>query len=146
MDIISAILAVLALALSAYTYFAHDRRLKKQEQKLNEYQLRSLAQIEEENKKADIRAKAVKYKSGNRMLYISNEGRAKAKNLKVEIPDAEQVYASRPDFPLIYEELLPGASREVLLLLSEGDDELTLSYEWEDDFKRDNRESQTIDL
>ncbi len=146
MDIISVILAVLALTLSAYTYFAHDRRLKKQEQQLNEHQLRSLAQNEEENKKAVIRAKAVKYKSGNRTLYIYNEGKAKARNLKVVMPDAEQVFASRPNFPLSYEELLPGASREVLLHLSEGDDELTLSYEWADDFKRVNKESQTIDL
>lgn len=146
MDIVSVILAVFALALSAYTYFAHDRRLKKQEQRLNEYQLRSLAQSEEENKKAVIRAKTVKYKSGNRMLFICNEGKSKARNLKVEMPDAEQVYASRPAFPLSYEELLPGANREVLLHLSEGDDELTLSYEWADDFKRDNKESQTIDL
>ena len=146
MEILSVIVAVLALVLSCYTFFAHDRRLKKQEKLLNEYQLRSLAQSEEDNKKAIIRAKAVKYKSGNRTLYICNEGKSKARNLKVEMPDAEQVYASRPDFPLNYDELLPGAYREVTLLLSEGDDELTLNYEWEDDFCKDNKESQTIDL
>ena len=146
MDVMSILLAALALAFSCYTFFAHDRRLKKQENLLNEYQIRSLAQSEEENKKAIIRAKAVKYKSGNRTLYINNEGKAKARNLKVEMPDSEQVYASRPDFPLSYVELLPGASREVTLLLSEGDDELTLVYEWDDDYSKDNRESQTIDL
>ena len=66
MEIHSVILAALAFGFSIYTFFAHDRRLKKQENLLNEYQLRSLAQNEEENKKAIIRAKAVKYKSGNR--------------------------------------------------------------------------------
>src|SRR5574344_1630052 len=132
MDIFSIIIATLALALSCYTFFAHDRRLKKQEKLLNEYQLRSLAQSEEDNKKAILRAKAGKYKRGNRMLYIYNEGRAKARNIKVEMPDAEQVCASRPDFPLNYDALLPGAYREVTLLLSEGDEELTLNYKWDD--------------
>lgn len=146
MEIISIILAAMALAFSCYTFFVHDRRLKKQEKVLNEYQLRSLAQSEEESKKAVIRAKAVKYKGGNRTLYIYNEGKAKARNIKVEMPNSDQVSSSIPNFPLNYEELLPGASREVTLLLSEGDDVLTLTYEWEDDFSNDNTEKQTIDL
>lgn len=146
MEILSIIFAALSLVFSCYTFFAHDRRLKKQEKQLNEYQLRSLAQSEDESKKAIIRAKAIKYKSGNRTLYIYNEGKAKARNLKVEMPDAKQVYASRPDFPLRYDELLPKASREVTLLLSEGDNVLTLAYEWEDNYSRENKECQTIDL
>ena len=57
-----------------------------------------MAQGEEENKKAVIRAKAVKYNSGNRTLYICNDGKAIAKNLKVEMPDAEHVFASKRFF------------------------------------------------
>ena len=146
MELLSLILAAFALAFSCYTFFAHDRRLKKQEKLLNDYQLRSLAQAEDENKKAVIRAKAVKYKSGNRTLYIYNEGKAKARNINVEMPDAEQVDASNPEFPLHYDELLPGAYRDVNLFLSEGDDELTLTYGWEDNYSTDNIETQTIDL
>ena len=41
---------------------------------------------------------------------------------------------------------LPDAYREVTLLLSEGDDELTLNYKWEDDYSKENKETQTIDL
>lgn len=146
MDMISIIIAALALAFSCYTFFAHDRRLKKQEQLLNEYQLRLMAQSEEENKKAVIRAKSVKYTGGKRTLYIYNTGKSKARNLKVDMLDNEQVVASRPDLPQTYEELLPDASREILLLLTEGDDEITLTFEWEDDFSKDNKERQTIDL
>lgn len=51
-----------------------------------------------------------------------------------------------PVFPLCYKELLPDAYREVTLLLSEGDDELTLKYKWEDDYSKENKETQTIDL
>ncbi len=146
MEVLSILLAIFAFGFSLYTFFAHDIRLKKQEKLLNEYQLRSMAQSEKENKKAIIRAKTVKYNSGNRTLYIYNTGKAKARKLKVEMPDGAQVYASRPVFPIIYDELLPGASREVILLLSEGDDELTLIFEWEDDYSKDNKEHQTIDL
>lgn len=143
---ISIIIAALALAFSCYTFFAHDRRLKKQEQLLNEYQLRLMAQSEEENKKAIIRAKSVKYTGGKRTLYIYNTGKAKASNLKVDMIEDEQVIASKPNLPLTYEELLPDASREILLLLTEGDDEITLVFEWEDDYSKINKESQTIDL
>lgn len=146
MNIISIIVAILALVFSCYTFFAHDRRLKQQEKLINEYQLRSMLQGEEENKKAIIRAKSVKYTSGKRTLCIFNIGKAKARNLKVDMHDDEQVVASRPELPQTYEELLPDASREILLLLSEGDDEITLTFEWEDDFRSDNKESQTIDL
>ena len=146
MDMISIIIAALALAFSCYTFFAHDRRLKKQEQLLNEYQLRLMAQSEEENKKAIIRAKSVKYTGGKRTLYIYNTGKAKASNLKVDMIEDEQVIASKPNLPQTYEELLPDASREILLLLTEGDDEITLVFEWEDDYSKINKESQTIDL
>ena len=146
MDMISIIIAALALAFSCYTFFAHDRRLKKQEQLLNEYQLRLMAQSEEENKKAIIRAKSVKYSGGKRTLYIYNTGKAKASNLKVDMIEDEQVIASKPNLPQTYEELLPDASREILLLLTEGDDEIKLTFEWEDDFSKNNKESQTIDL
>lgn len=136
----------MALAFSCYTFLAHDRRLKKQEQLLNEYQLRLMAQSEEENKKAIIRAKSVKYTGGKRTLYIYNTGKAKVSNLKVDMIEDEQVIASKPNLPQTYEELLPDASREIQLLLTEGDDEITLTFEWEDDFSKNNKESQTIDL
>ena len=146
MEVLSIVIAILALGFSCYTFFAHDRRLKKQENQINEYQLRSMVQSEDDNKKAVIRAKALKYTGGKRTLYICNTGKAKARNLNVDIPNEDEIYASSPEFPLHYEELLSDASREVTLLLSEGDDELTLTFEWEDEYSKTNKETQTIDL
>jgi hypothetical protein len=146
MEIASLIIAILALLFSGFTYFAHDRKLKKQEIKLNEYQLRYLAQSEEESKKAVIRAKSVKTTGGKRTLYIYNAGKAKAQKVTVEMPNEKQVYASNPQFPLSYDCLLPEAYREVTLLLCEGNDDLTLNYTWNDDYQKGNKESQTIDL
>lgn len=146
MEIVSIILSVLALLFTGYTYFAHDKKLKEQERQLNDYQLRSLKQGEEENLKAVIRAKTVKMTGGKRTLYIYNAGKAKARNITIEQLEEKQVYSSIPHFPLTYNELLPEAFREVTLFLCEGDDELTLNYTWDDDYQTSNKESQTIDL
>ena len=145
-EVISILIASLAFGLSCYTFFVHDRRIKKQEKLLKEYQLRSLAQSEDEGKKAIIRAKSVMVIGGKRTLYIYNTGKAKARNVIIEMPNSDEIYASSTDFPLSYKELLPDAYREVTLLLSEGDDELTLNYKWEDDYSKENKETQTIDL
>lgn len=146
MELISIILAVIAFVFSFVTYLVHDRRLKKQELLLNAYQLRSLSQEEEKSKRAVIRAKAVKLVSGQRKLYIGNVGNAVARNLRVDMLDNAQVIATRPNMPLTYAEVLPNATREITLMLTSGNDELTLSYEWEDEYSRENKESQTIDL
>ena len=146
MDMISIIIATLALLFSVFTYLAHDRKLKKQEKKLNDYQLRMMEQSEDENKKAVIRAKVDKPAGGRRTLYICNIGKAKARNLIVDVPNPDDVYAANPRFPQTFAELLPNAHREFTLFLVEGNHELTLSYAWEDDYSKENKENQTINL
>lgn len=47
------IISAAALAVSLYTYFAHDRKLKQQEERLiNSYQLKQLQEEEQANKKS----------------------------------------------------------------------------------------------
>ena len=55
MDIISIVLSAFAIALTIIMYFKHDKRLKKQEEKLNAYQLKKIDEEESENKKALIK-------------------------------------------------------------------------------------------
>ena len=143
---ISVFIAILAFLFSVCTYVIHDRKLKKQESLLNEYQLRALSQGEEEKKKAVIRAKAIKIKGGQRTLYVYNTGNAKARNVIVAMIKDDQVFATRPEMPVTYSELLPDAHREIILHLTEGDDVLTLNFTWDDDFNTNNNETQTIDL
>ena len=143
---ISIVISILAFVFSVMTYFIHDRKIKKQEMLLNEYQLKALAQAENDNKKAILRAKAINIKVGRCIVYIINTGKAKARNVMVSLGKEDQVFATSPQMPITYDELLPNASREIQLFLSEGDDEITLNYSWDDDFSSDNKESQTIDL
>ena len=72
MEIVSSTLAALALVFSIYTFFAHDRRLKRQEKLLNEYQLRSLALSEDENKKQlfELRQLSIKVETGHCISVI----------------------------------------------------------------------------
>ena len=60
MDIIGIALSAFAIVLTIVMYFKHDKRLKKQEEKLNAYQLKKIDEEESENKKALIKGNIVK--------------------------------------------------------------------------------------
>lgn len=146
MEVITALLAIFAFGFSLYTFFAHDRRLKKQENLLNEYQLRLMALGEDELKQAVVRAEIGSRNKGNRTVYIANYGKAKASNLRIELINEDEIYASNPELPWDIKELLPRAHRDILLLLSEGNDEATFKFSWDDEYKKGNTEQQTISL
>ena len=59
-NIISSALSLLAIVLTLIMYFMHDKRLKRQEEKLNSYQLKKITNEESENKKALIKGNIVK--------------------------------------------------------------------------------------
>lgn len=94
---------------------------------------------------AVIRCYSEKEKSGQRQLYIKNEGNGKARNLYVDIPNQDEYYASHPNLPYTYDELLPGAYRVITLALIEGQHEATVHFAWDDDSCDNNVEHQTID-
>lgn len=80
-----------------------------------------------------IRARCIDYGKGKRQLLIMNIGKCKACNLTVELPNEDEIYASNPSFPVEYKELLPQASREIVLALVSGNDEANLVYHWDDE-------------
>ena len=84
MDCWALILSILAIVGSVFTYFLHDRKIKRQEAKINEYQLAKLKEEEQENKKAQICGTIVKHEKGKRVLKIYNKGKAPATNIRVD--------------------------------------------------------------
>ena len=62
MEIWSLIIAILALLFSAFTYLKHDKKLKDQARKINEYQLKKIEKDDLESKKAAILAPKPKTK------------------------------------------------------------------------------------
>lgn len=83
MDMASLIIALLALLGSIYTYFKHDKRLKKQELLLQEYQLATFKKDDEDSKKAAfvVDSYYIGGTDGGRVVF-KNIGKADARNVK----------------------------------------------------------------
>lgn len=84
MELASLILSIIALLGSLVTYIVHDRKIKKQEAKINEYQLAKIKEEEEDSKKAQVCGNIIKYDKGKRVLKVYNKGKAPAKNIRIE--------------------------------------------------------------
>ena len=70
MEIVSLIISILAILGSLYVYFSHDRKLKKQESKLNELQLSEIKESKEDRMKAIVRMDTSYSSKGNGILYL----------------------------------------------------------------------------
>ena len=119
MELYSLIISVLALIASIFTYFMHDKKLKEQERKINEYQLKQIEKENLENKKAAIRGNIVKGLKSGRTLKVYNSGRATARNIRVEGLDVNGIFYMRRDiFP--YELMNPQDYTELTMHLTCG--------------------------
>lgn len=115
-SIVSSVLSLVAITLTIVMYFKHDKRLKKQEERLNTYQLKKIDNEETENKKAQIRGNIVKNGSGSRILKIFNFGKSIARNVRIEYwGDMEGIIPRDDHFP--YELLNPQDSTEIYLIV-----------------------------
>jgi len=142
---ISSGLSLLAIALTIIMYFKHDKRLKKQEEKLNIYQLKKMEVEESDNKKAQIRGNILKGDRGRRILKIFNSGRAIGRNIRIEyLGDMENIFTNDSHFP--YELLNPQDNTEIFLFLSEGASTLKIKLIWDDDFMNNNEFIQVLTL
>lgn len=145
MDIIGIALSAFAIVLTIVMYFKHDKRLKKQEEKLNAYQLKKIDEEDSENKKALIKGNIVKVNKGSRVLKIFNSGKSVARNIRIEyLGDMEYIFPRDEHFP--YELLNPQDGSEIFLLLSEGASKFHVKFIWDDDSKKDNEFTQMLTL
>ena len=142
MEWASIIISVLALLGAAYTYFVHDCKIKRQEAKINEYQLAKIMEEEEENKKAQICGNIVKLDKGKRVLKIYNKGKAPAFNIRVDGLDENKisVYGLKM---LPFERLNPQESFELNLLSPGWTITLKIKYIW-NDASQNNKEFEQI--
>jgi hypothetical protein len=153
-NIISSGLSLLAIALTIVMYFKHDKRLKKQEEKLNTYQLKKIDDEESENKKAQIRGNIINGDKGLIYLRIYNMGKAPAKNIRVDFLDnlgghdnsTEKVIVR--DYPSPYELLNTHDHFDIIMHLYaySSTDVLKIKLTWEDDFSNQNEHIQHFKL
>ena len=146
MELYSLVISVLALIASVFTYFMHDKKLKEQERRINEYQLKQIEQENLESKKAAIRGNIVKGLKGGRTLKVYNSGRATAHNIKVEGLDVDGVFYLPQDlFP--YELMNPQDYAELTLHLTCGcPSTIKLKYVWDDESGKDIEFEQLLTL
>ena len=146
MDLYSLIISVLALIASVFTYLMHDKKLKEQERRINEYQLKQIEKENLENKKAAIRGNIVKGLKGGRTLKIFNSGRATARNIRIDGLDVDGVFYIPQDlFP--YELMNPQDYAELTLHLTYGcPSTIKLKYIWDDEFSDNNEFEQVLTI
>lgn len=147
MELASLIISICALLLSAFTFVIYDRKIKKQNLILNQYQI---LKIDEENLKkkyAKISGTVIRENRQMRKLVISNEGLASAHNICItDIRNFRGIsltgMASIP-----FELLNPGEHFEIPFMISESTpDIINVEYTWDDDNKAHNIYKQNLQL
>lgn len=135
-----------ALIFSAYTYSKHDKKIKAQEQIINDYQINKIAKENEESKKASIRGNIIRGDRGKRTLKVFNCGKAIASNIRVEGLNTDSLAVMRNDlFP--YELMNPQDYTEVILcIVKDSPSTIKLKYIWDDDFGQNNEFEQVLTL
>ena len=83
---ISAGVAFISAIFTGFMFYRYDKRLKEQEQKINDFQLKEYAQKEIESKKASLKAEVFCI-NGAWKVMIQNEGIASARNVRLLSPD-----------------------------------------------------------
>lgn len=146
METASLIISILALLASITTYLLHDRRIKKQEAKINEYQLTKIHEEEIEHKKAQLSGSITMFKNdGKRILRITNKGQAEATNIRMEILNGVNITAIINPFP--FELLNPTESFDMTFYIPMGPHgKLKVKYIWDDQFQSNNEFVQILQL
>lgn len=149
MEITSLIISIVSLVLGAFTFWFYDRKTKRQDAKINEYQLKNFEEEETKKKKASVRGNVAKgLKNSARTLKIFNSGDAVAKNVRLELlscPDS--VYCDLEDiFPYRLMNPQDNISIDFSVCKCEGetDKKLEIKLIWDDDFQNDNSIEQVF--
>lgn len=143
---ISLLLSALCIFVSLRTYFIHDRKLKKQEQLLNTYQLNQFENEEQSNKKADIVGEISLLKGEQYLLRIQNKGKASAKNIRIEEFDTEN-YCIHNNTIIPYHCLNADEAFTLKIFrIGRSIPTMTITYIWDDDWNINRKKQQTIQL
>lgn len=146
MELASLIVSIIALAASGFTYFIHDRKIKKQEATINDYQLTKLHEEKIVNKKAQLSGSITIFKNdGKRILKITNHGKATATNVRMKVLNGVHITAFIDPFP--FELLNPTESFEMTFYIPMGPcGKLKVKYIWDDPYQNNNEFTQLLQL
>lgn len=138
MDVVSGFsffFSLVAIGLTIWVYCRHDKRLKEQDAKINDYQLKKFEAEEEENKQAKVRASLIKGNEGKRTLKVFNSGKSAARNICVDFLEDSDKGVVIASFPYPFELLNTHDNFEINIhtYIGGSTDLLKVSLTWEDD-------------
>lgn len=132
MEVTALVISILSFVATVVVYFMHDRKIKSQEVRINQYELAKFEDEEVEKKAARIVIdKLVEpniHGYNNVFILISNKGKAKAFNLKVWTEP--KVLGS--DYEVEFFNPGQDERRFVVLCISDDSDQFKVRYRWED--------------
>lgn len=144
MELASVLMSAAALILSLFTYFKHERKIKKQEEQINKDQLEKIKAEKVESKRAIVEANVVKGAKGQRTVKVYNRGKAVAREVKVNFKESEGYFVVNNPFPC---EIRPQQSWNIsLVTFMGGSDIATVELEWKDELQDNNTDSQVLQL
>ncbi len=131
-----------------WVYVRHDRKIKSQEEIINDLQIKQLSKVEDENKKAEIKCNFIHSKGGGRIRFV-NAGKSDARNVQVKIltPEEELGGILMYDDWGGYDLINPQSFREELIGLCIGSpDVIKMKVTWEDDYSQDRSTILSVPL
>ena len=147
MEYISLIVSICALAISAISFIRYDRKIKKQNWLINQYQIQQIEEKKCAQNSAKISGSIIKGKMGMRTLVITNTGLAPARN--INITDIRNIKGIIQTGGLCFPYMLlnPREQIEVTFLLAEcAPSVINMKYSWDDDLKTGNIYQQSLQL
>ena len=145
MEIAGFVTALLALIFSFYTYLVHDKKIKRQEKLINDYNIEKIESEKLMEQKALIEANVIDGRNGNKIIKVYNKGRSIANNVIVGIPDSDGYSVFSNPCPI---EILPSNSINIELgaLSTACPATIRIEMSWDDNFKNNNLTIQTIQI
>lgn len=133
LSIISILISVLTGIFSGYTFWKYDKKIKEQDAKINEYQLRALEKQEQEAQKAIVCANPYCHKNSMTKVKIYNKGKAIAYNVCFVSDDNVTLQINDLDKLIPYKKLNPQESFELIIHCFQNVPVCQIKLTWEDD-------------
>ena len=136
MEIASFIVALVALIGSALGYLLHDRKLKKQEEKLNMLQVEELEDPAKAKRQAKVIMQTYYQEKGRGILQIKNIGQAPANNIRWHFQShILEIIPPDGDFELLQPEQEIGLR---YICMGQNENTVKVNIYWDDDISKEN--------
>jgi len=147
MTVAGFVISCLALLWGVFTYCKHDKKIKSQDEKINQYKLELIEKQKVDEKKAIIEANVINGDSYKRIIKVYNKGKAIARKVNVIIPEMGNFHVSHNPCPV---DIRPqnNIDIEIRAFMSKdsSNSKIDIEFEWSDDFCELNTDRQTIQL